>query len=206
MGEVSAELVKKLRELTGAPLMDCKRALVEAGGDIDQAVRVLREKGQTVLTKREGRSANEGAIISYVHTGDKIGVMLELNCETDFVAKTAEFKSLGHDIAMQIAWSNPEYIDREAVPAPAVEKEREIHVNWAKNLGKPEKALEGIVKGKMEKFYEQVCLMDQPFIRDSDLKVRDVFNEVVGKLGEKIVLRRFIRFRVGEGDAEGPSG
>jgi elongation factor Ts len=206
MSDVSAELVKRLREMTGAPLMDCKKALVEAGGDIERAVRVLREKGQTVLSKREGKAANEGAIISYIHTGDKIGVMLELNCETDFVAKTQEFRTLGHDIAMQIAWSNPEYISRDAVPPEAVEKEREIHVTWAKNQGKPEKAIDNIVKGKMEKFYEEVCLMDQPFIRDSDLKVRDVFNEVVGKLGEKIVLKRFIRFRVGEGNAEGPSG
>jgi len=189
--------------------MDCKKALVEAGGDLDKAQILLREKGQAVLARRQGRSANEGAIISYIHTGDKIGVMLELDCETDYVARTPEFRDLGHNIAMQIAWSNPKYLEREAVPASEVEQERQIHVNWARNQGKPEKALDSIVKGRMEKFYETICLMDQPYIRDSELKVRDVFNEVVGRLGEKIVLRRFIRFRVGEGDAEesgAPSG
>jgi elongation factor Ts len=195
---VTADEVKKLREMTGAPLMDCKRALVEAGGDIEKAQTLLREKGQAMLEKRQGRSANEGAVMTYIHTGDKIGVMIELNCETDFVAKTPDFRTLGHDLAMQIAWSNPEYITREEISQDAIDKERQVHANWAKNQGKPEAALEGIIKGKMEKYYETVSLMDQPFFRDSNLKVKDVFNEVAGKIGEKLVLKRFARFRVGE--------
>ena len=199
---VTADEVKKLREMTGAPLMDCKRALVEADGDMDKAQTLLREKGQAMLEKRQGRSANEGAVMTYIHTGGKIGVMIELNCETDFVAKTAEFKALGHDLAMQIAWSDPLHISRDEVTPEAIEKERQVHINWAKNQGKPEAALEGIVKGKMEKYFETVSLMDQPFFRDANLKVKDVFSEVAGKIGEKLVLKRFARFRVGEDAAE----
>jgi elongation factor Ts len=195
---ISAEQVKALREITGAPLMDCKKALSEASGDLEKAQMILREKGIAVLARRDSKAANEGIIASYIHTGGKIGVMLELNCETDFVAKTDDFKELGHDIAMQIAWSNPKYIDRSQVPESVVAKEKEIYTQWAKNQGKPENAIPKIVEGRLEKFFETECLMDQAFVKDDKLKIRDLLNEKLGKLGEKIVLRRFRRFRVGE--------
>ena len=178
--------------------MDCKKALSEASGDLEKAQMILRQKGIAVLARRDGKAANEGIIASYIHTGGKIGVMLELNCETDFVAKTDDFKELGHDIAMQIAWSNPRYIDRSQVPESVVEKEREVHTQWAKNQGKPESAIPKIVEGRLEKFFETECLMDQAFVKDDKLKIRDLLNEKLTKLGEKIVLRRFLRFRVGE--------
>jgi elongation factor Ts len=195
---ISAEQVKELREITGAPLMDCKKALAEADGDPEKAQTILRERGIAVLAKRDSKTANEGIIAHYIHTGSKIGVMLELNCETDFVAKTDEFKQLGHDLAMQIAWSNPRYKERSEIPEEVVEKEREVHTQWAKNQGKPDKAIPKIVEGRLEKFFESECLMDQAFVKDDKLKVRDLINEKLTKLGEKIVLRRFLRFRVGE--------
>lgn len=195
---ITAEQVKELREKTGAPLMDCKKALTEADGNLDKAQTILRERGIAVLAKRDSKAANEGIITYYIHTGGKIGVMLELNCETDFVAKTDDFKELGHDLAMQIAWSNPRYKDRSEVPEDAIEKEREVHTQWAKNQNKPEKAIPKIVEGRLEKFFESECLLDQAFVKDDKLKVRDLINEKLTKLGEKIVLRRFVRFRVGE--------
>ncbi|MEN6370610.1 MAG: translation elongation factor Ts [Armatimonadota bacterium] len=195
---ITANMVKELREKTGAGMMDCKKALEETGGDFDKAANLLRQKGIAVAAKRETKAATEGTIGAYVHTGGKIGVLVELGCETDFVAKTDEFQVLARDLAMQIAWGNPKYIKREEVPADQVEQEREVHKQWAIKEGKPEKALDSIVAGRMEKFYEDIVLLDQPFIRDSDVKINDLINDTMGRLGEKIVVQRFVRYRVGE--------
>ena len=197
---ITAEMVKDLRDKTGAGMMDCKRALEETTGDFEMAVDVLRKKGLAVATKRQSKIASEGIIASYVHTGGKIGVLVELNCETDFVARTDEFQQLGHDLAMQVAWSNPNFIRREEVTEEILEKEREVHRQWAKNEGKPEQAIEKIVEGKMESFYSANCLIDQPFIKNGDLTIGDVVMELMGKLGEKISIGRFVRFRVGESE------
>lgn len=195
---ISAETVKQLRETTGAGMMDCKRALEQTGGDIDKAVAVLREKGSAVLAKRESKSASEGVIASYIHTGGKIGVIVELNCETDFVAKTDDFQELARDIAMQIAWSQPQYLTRDDIPEAEKEAEREIHRKWALNEGKPEAALPKIVEGRMEKFYSTVALMDQPFIKDQEMSISELIKEKAAKIGEKIAVKRYARFRVGE--------
>ncbi|MEN6519591.1 MAG: translation elongation factor Ts [Armatimonadota bacterium] len=195
---ITANMVRELREKTGAGMMDCKKALEETGGDFDKAANLLRQKGIAVAAKRETKAANEGTIGAYVHTGGKIGVLVELGCETDFVAKTEEFQTLARDLAMQIAWGNPKYIRREEVPADQVEQEKEIHKQWAIKEGKPEKAIDSIVAGRMEKFYEDIVLLDQPFIRDSDVKINDLINDALGRLGEKIVVQRFVRYRVGE--------
>jgi elongation factor Ts len=195
---ITAEQVRELREKTGAGMMDCKRALEEAGGDFEKAVALLRERGTAVLAKREAKTAAEGTIACYIHTGGKIGVMVELNCETDFVAKTEEFQELAHDIAMQIAWSQPEYVSRDDIPESRLEEEREIHRQWALNQGKPEAAVPKIVEGRMEKFYSTVALLDQPFIKNEDMTIADLIREKAAKLGEKIVVKRFVRYRVGE--------
>ena len=195
---ITAEMVKKLRDKTGAGMMDCKRALAETNGDFDKAVDLLRQKGLAVAAKRESKVASEGIITSYIHTGGKIGVLVELNCETDFVARTDEFKELGHDLAMHIAWSNPSYVRREEIPEDFLEREREIHRQWAINEGKPPQAIDKIMEGKMESFYSSNCLLDQPFVKDNDLSVNDRITEVMGKLGEKIAVGRFVRLRVGE--------
>jgi len=197
---ITAEMVKNLRDKTGAGMMDCKRALEETNGDFEMAVDVLRKKGLAVAAKRQSRIASEGIIASYVHTGGKIGVLVELNCETDFVARTDEFQQLGHDLAMQVAWSNPSFIRREELTEEILEKEREVHRQWAKNEGKPEQAIEKIVEGKMESFYSANCLIDQPFIKNGDLTIGDLVMELMGKLGEKISIGRFVRFRVGESE------
>lgn len=195
---ITAAAVKELREKTGAGMMECKKALTETGGDMDKAVAILREKGAAVLAKREARATAEGVIASYIHTGGKIGVMVELNCETDFVAKTDAFQELARDIAMQVAWSQPEYATREEIPAERIESEREINLQWARNQGKPEAALPKIVEGRMEKFFSTVVLLDQPFIKNADTSIAELIKEVAGKLGEKIVIRRYTRYRVGE--------
>ena len=195
---ITAEMVKKLRDKTGAGMMDCKRALAETDGDFDKAVDLLRQKGLAVAAKRESKVASEGIITSYIHTGGKIGVLVELNCETDFVARTDEFKELGHDLAMHIAWSNPSYVRREEIPEDFLQREREIHRQWAINEGKPPQAIDKIVEGKMESFYSANCLLDQPFVKDNDMSVNDRLTEVMGKLGEKIAVGRFVRLRVGE--------
>ena len=195
---ISASDVKELRERTGAGMMDCKKALEETAGDFDKAVNLLREKGIAVAAKRESKAASQGIVSTYVHTGDQKGVMLELNCETSFVAKTDEFKNLAHDIAMQIAWSAPAYISRSEVPEDVLANEREVNRQWAINEGKPEAALEKIVTGRMEKFFGQACLLDQAFIKDEEKTINDIISEVMGKLGEKIVVGRFARFVVGE--------
>jgi elongation factor Ts len=197
---VSAKSVQELREKTGAGMMDCKKALTECAGDMEKAIALLREKGAAVLAKREAKATQEGTIACYIHTGGKIGVMVELNCETDFVAKTDGFQNLARDIAMQVAWSQPEYINREDIPAEKIESEREINMQWAKNQGKPDAALPKIVEGRMEKYYSTVVLMDQPFIKHEDTTIGELIREQAGKLGEKLVVRRFVRYRVGQED------
>jgi elongation factor Ts len=197
--EVNATLVRELREKTGAGIMDCKRALAETGGDLDNAVSYLRQKGLAAAAKKADRVAADGAVGAYVHPGGKIGVLVEINCETDFVARTTEFQSLLKDIAMQIAAANPRYLRREDVSADEIEKEREIYRSQGLESGKPEKVVEKIVEGKMERFFSEVCLLEQAFIKDPDHKVADIVNDVVARLKEKIEVRRFVRYHLGEG-------
>lgn len=196
--EVSAAAVKNLREKTGAGMMDCKRALAESGGDLDKAVDYLRQKGLAAATKKASRTASDGAIGAYVHPGGKIGVLVELNCETDFVARTAEFQNLLKDIAMQIAAANPRYIRPEEVPRDHLEKEREIYRRQALESGKPEKVVEKIVDGKIDRFYSEVCLLEQSFIKNPDQKVADILTEAIARLGENIQVKRFSRYQLGE--------
>jgi len=197
--EISASMVKDLREKTGAGMMDCKKALSESGGNFEKAVDYLRQKGLATAAKRAGRIASEGRIGSYVHAGGKIGVMVEINCETDFVAKTDDFQVFAKDIAMHIAASNPLFIRREEVTSDILERERGIYRAQARETGKPEKIIDKIIDGKLEKFYGEVCLLEQPFVKDPDLSVQDLLNGLIGKLGEKVEIRRFNRFQVGEG-------
>jgi elongation factor Ts len=201
--EVSSSMVKDLREKTGAGMMDCKKALSETGGNFEKAVDYLRQKGLATAAKRAGRIAAEGRVGSYVHAGGKIGVIVEVNCETDFVAKTDDFQSFAKDVAMHIAASNPLYIQRENVPPEVLGREREIYRAQAREAGKPEKIMEKIIAGKLEKFYSEVCLLEQPFIKDPDLTVQDLLNGLIGKLGEKVEIRRFSRIQVGEGIPKG---
>jgi len=196
--EISAEQVKKLREKTGVGLMDCKEALKSANGDMEKAVDYLREKGLAKLAKRTGRAATDGSVSAYIHTGGKIGAMAEVNCETDFVAKTDQFQAFVKDIVMQIAASSPLYVRREEVPPEVLEREKTIYRNQARESGKPEKILDKIADGKLEKFYQEVCLMEQPFIKNADITIKELLEELVTKLGENIVIRRFVRFQLGE--------
>jgi len=197
--EVNANLVRELREKTGAGIMDCKRALAECGGDLENAVNYLRQKGLAAAAKKAERVAADGAVGAYVHPGGKIGVLVEINCETDFVARTAEFQALLKDIAMQIAAANPRYVRPEDVSEDEVEKERDVYRHQALESGKPEKIIEKIVEGKMERFYSEVCLLEQGFIKDPDRKVADILNDAIARLREKIEVRRFARFHLGEG-------
>jgi elongation factor Ts len=197
--EVNATLVRELREKTGAGIMDCKRALAESAGDLDNAVNYLRQKGLAAAAKKADRIAADGAVGAYVHPGGKIGVLVEINCETDFVARTTEFQTLLKDMAMQIAAANPRYVRPEDVSADEIAKEREIYRLQALESGKPEKVIEKIVEGKMERFYSEVCLLEQTFIKDPDRKVLDVLNDAIARLREKIEVRRFARFHLGEG-------
>jgi elongation factor Ts len=196
--EITAEQVRALREKTGVGLMDCKEALKATDGNMDKAVDYLREKGLAKLAKRSARAATEGLIASYIHTGGKIGTMVEVNCETDFVAKTDDFQAFVKDVAMQITAANPAYIAREDIPDEVKEKEKEIYRNQAKESGKPEKILDKIAEGKLEKFFQEVCLMEQPFIKDPDVTIKKLLEGLVTKLGEKILIRRFVRFQLGE--------
>ncbi|OQA08102.1 MAG: Elongation factor Ts [Firmicutes bacterium ADurb.Bin373] len=196
---ISASMVKELRGRTGAGMMDCKKALAETGGDLEKAVTYLREKGLAAAAKKAGRIAAEGLIESYIHGVGKIGVLVEVNCETDFVAKTDEFKSLARDIAMQIAAAKPEFVRREEVPAEALNKEREILRAQALNEGKPEKIVDKMVTGRIEKYYKEVCLLEQPFIKDTNLTVQQLLTEKIAKIGENISVRRFVRYELGEG-------
>ena len=199
--EVRAEAVKELREKTGAGFMDCKKALAEAAGDFDQAVRWLREKGLAAAAKKAGRATSEGSIGTYLHAGGRIGVLVEVNCETDFVAKTPDFQTLVKELAMQVAAASPalpRYVRREEVPAELIEAEREIYRAQARSSGKPDKVIEKIVDGKIDKFLSDICLLEQPFIRDPEKTVKDIVSEAIAKLGENIHLRRFARFQLGE--------
>ena len=198
---VSPQDVKKLRELSGAPMMDCKKALEEVGGDFDQAVVLLRKRGQASAVKKEGRTTSQGLIGTYVHPGAQIAVMVEVNCESDFVARTEEFQELAHDIAMQICAANPRFIRREDVASEVLEGEREILRSQAADSGKPEKVIERIVEGKMDKFFEDNCLYDQHFIKDQagGSTVSDLITSKITRFGENIAIRRFARFKVGEG-------
>ena len=196
MADITAALVSELRARTSAGMMDRKKALVECGGDIDKAVDSLREKGLAKAAKKADRNASQGMIFSYIHSNAKLGVLLELSCETDFVARTEEFRTLGHEIAMQIAASNPSYIRREDVPAEVAEHEAEVIKAQAREEGKPEKMLDKIAEGRLNKFYEENCLLEQRYIRDPDKKINDLIIENIAKMGENIVVRRFARFMI----------
>jgi elongation factor Ts len=198
MAEITAKMVKELRDKTGAGMMDCKKALGESGGDLDKAVKYLREQGIAAASKKSGRSTSEGLIYSYIHPGDKLGVLVEINCETDFVARTDDFKSFTKDIAMQIAAADPKVVERRELTAEIIEAEKEVYRNLALKDGKPEKIIEKIVEGKAEKFYSEACLMEQPFVKDNDRTISDVVTDIIAKLGENVNIRRFVRFRLGE--------
>jgi elongation factor Ts len=201
MAEVTSAMVKDLREKTGAGMMDCKKALLESGGDVDKAITWLREKGLATAGKKAGRSATEGAVGSYIHLGGKIGVLIEINCETDFTARNEKFQALVKDVAMQIAWSNPKWLRREDVPADVLEQEKNTERAKLRNEGKPEAMLDKIIPGKIEKFYKDNCLLDQAFFRDPDGKrsVQDEINAAVAIIGENIQVRRYTRYALGEG-------
>lgn len=198
MSTISAEMVKELREKTGAGIMDCKQALTESDGDIGDAVDFLRKKGLATAKKRAGRNASEGVIQSYIHMGGKIGVIVEVNCETDFVAKTDDFKEFAKNIAMHIAATSPVGIKPEDVPEEIISKEKEIYRAQALETGKPENIVEKIAEGKVQKFYKENCLLQQLYVRDPNLTVEDVINDVIAKIGENISIRRFVRYQIGE--------
>ena len=196
---VNASAVKELRERTGAGMLDCKKALEETNGDIDKAVDVLREKGLSAAANKAGRAATEGTVESYIHAGGRIGVLVEINCETDFVGTTDQFKNFARDIAMHIAAASPLYVRREEVPAEVVEKEKEILKAQALNEGKPEKIVEKMVEGRVNKYYEENCLLEQSFVKDPDKTISQLLNEKISTIGENISIRRFARFELGEG-------
>jgi len=200
--KIPAKMVKELRERTGAGMMDCKKALTETNGDIEKAIDYLREKGLAAAAKKAGRIATEGIVDAYIHGEGRIGVLVEVNCETDFVAKTKEFKTFVRDIAMQIAASRPEYVRREDVPEEVVEREKEVLRAQALNEGKPEKIVERMVEGRLNKYFKEICLVEQPYIRNPDITVQDLLNETIAKTGEKISIRRFTRYEIGEGLAK----
>ena len=193
------EFIKDLRQRTGAGVVDCKVALQEAKGDIDKAIEYLRRKGLATAAKKAGRIATEGLVSSYIHAGGKIGVLVEVNCETDFVAKTEDFQNFVKNVAMPIAAANPQYVRREEIPENVLDKEREIYRAQALESKKPEKVIDKIVEGKLERFYSEVCLLEQTYIKDGDLTVKEVLDALIGKIGENIQIRRFSRFQLGEG-------
>lgn len=197
--QIGAAEVKELRDKTGAGMMDCKRALVESNGDVEKAVEILREKGLASAAKKSGRIAAEGIVESYIHTGGRIGVLIEVNCETDFVAKTPEYKAFVRDLAMQVAASKPLYVSRDEVPADIIAKEREILRAQALAEGKPEKIVDKMVDGRIDKYYKEFCLLEQPFVKDPDRSVQDVVTERIAVIGENISVRRFARYEMGEG-------
>ncbi len=195
---ISATQVKELRDKTGAPMMDCKKALSESKGDVEQAIVLLRKRGASVAERKAGRATSEGAVTSYIHAGGKIGVLVEVNCESDFVARTDDFKELVHDVAMHIAASDPKFVRKEDVTPEAYEREKDIYRAQAAATGKPPQVVEKILEGKMAKFYEEVCLYEQPFIKDQTISISQLIANKIGKLGENITVRRFARFKVGE--------
>jgi len=207
VSDISAEQVKALRETTGAGMMECKKALVESNGDLERAVELLQEKGLAQARKRAGRSANQGLIDSYIHFNNTVGVLVEVNCETDFVANTDEFRTLVKDVALHIASpSAPRFVAREDVPTDEVERERHIFEVQAKETGKPDHVVEKIVQGKLEAFYADVALLDQPFVRDESKTVRQLLDQVSAKVGEKVAVRRFVRYKLGEDDGRSGGG
>ncbi len=197
--EITTAMVKELREATGAGVLDCRKALEATGGDFEAAVAYLREKGLAEAAKKVDRAAREGIIEAYVHHGSRVGVILELNCETDFVARTEEFRNLAHELALHIAFANPRYLSRDRVPQEVVEEERRIYRTQALEEGKPESVVDRIVQGKLEKFFQSVCLLEQPFVKDEDRTVEQILKEHTALLGENIVVRRFVRYELGEG-------
>jgi elongation factor Ts len=196
--EITTEMVRQLREKTGCGMMDCKAALTEAKGEFEQAIDILRKKGLAAVARRAGKTAAEGLIDSYIHIGGKIGVLVEVNCETDFVARSTDFQAFVKDLCLQIAAANPQYVSRDEVPDGIIDHEKEIISTQVKTESKPEKAVEKIVEGRLEKFYAEVCLLDQPFIRDQKISVKDLLGELSAKIGENIVIRRFTRYQLGE--------
>jgi len=198
MSAISAALVKELRDKSGAGMMDCKNALVEAKGDLDKAGEILRKKGIAKATKKADRAANEGRIEAYIHPGSKLGVLLEVNCETDFVANTEDYARFCRDVAMQIAASAPRFVRREDVDQQTIDQEMEIYKEQARNQGKPENILEKIAAGKLEKFYSEICLLEQPFVKDPDKNIQTLLTETIARLGENITINRFTRFKIGE--------
>ncbi len=196
--QITSEVVKKLRDKTGVGMMDCKKALEETGGDFEKAVEILRKKGIDVANKRSGRQASQGTVASYIHMGGKIGVLVEVNCESDFVAKSEDFNNFVKDVSMQIAAANPDWVTRDEVPQDILEKEKEILKDQALKTGKPEKVIEKIVEGKLAKFYSERCLIDQPFVKDQDKSMKRLLEELMAKTGEKCLIRRFVRYQVGE--------
>lgn len=197
--EISMELIKDLRQRTGAGVVDCKVALHEAKGDTDKAIEHLRRKGLATAAKKAGRIATDGLVSSYIHAGGKIGVLVEVNCETDFVAKTEDFQSFVKNMAMQIAAASPQYVRREEVPQTVLDKEKEIYRAQALESKKPEKVIDKIVEGKLERFYSEVCLLEQTYVKDGDMTIKDVVDALIAKIGENIQIRRFARFQLGEG-------
>jgi len=195
---ITSSMVKELRDKTGAGMMDCKEALTSGDGDFEKAIDYLRKKGMAAATKRSSKAAKEGTITSYIHMGGRIGVMVELNCETDFVAKTSDFLTLAKDIAMHVAATNPLYLKAEDIPPEALEREKEIYRSQALQEGKPEKIFDKIIEGKLKKYYEEVCLLEQKFVKNTDLTVDTLVKDMIAKTGENIILRRFCRFQLGE--------
>ena len=200
---IPAQLVKELRDKTGAGFSDCRAALIESGGDIEKAITVLRKKGQVAAAKKAQRATSEGLVSCYIHAGGKIGVLVEINCESDFVARTDDFQNLCHDVAMHVAALDPRFLRREEVTQEILDREREIYREQAKATGKPENVIEKIVTGKMEKFYEENCLYEQHFIKDEGTTIKELVDQAIAKLGENIAIRRFSRFKVGEMDGTG---
>ena len=196
--EISSAMVKELRVKTGAGMMDCKEALAAVEGDFEQAIDFLRKKGLSAATKRSSKAAKDGAVSSYIHMGGKIGVMVEINCETDFVAKTADFQAMGKDIAMHIAASNPIYLRPDELPEDALNREKEIYKSQLREEGKPEKIWDKIIEGKLKKYYEDVCLTEQKFVKNTDITVGVLVSNMIAKTGENIIIRRFARFQLGE--------
>lgn len=198
MAQISATMVKQLREKTGAGMMDCKSALTEVGGDVEKAIELLRKKGLATAQKRAGRAMREGTIQSYIHMNAKLGVLVEVNCETDFVAKNDDFQKFAKNVAMHIAASSPLGITPEDVPQEVIEKEKEIYRAQALEMGKPETVIDKIVEGKLKKFYQDSCLMNQPYVRNPDITIADLLNELIAKIGENISIKRFVRYQIGE--------
>ncbi len=197
--EISAQMVKDLREKTGAGMMDCKTALAESAGDMEKAIDALRKKGLSRAAKRAGRAAKEGMVGSYIHMGGKIGVLVEVNCESDFVARTDDFVAFVKDIAMQVAASSPQYLTSEDIPEAVLDREREIYRAQVQDTKKPENVIDKIVEGKLKKFHTEVCLLDQPFVKDPNISVAEHLTNMIAKIGENMIIRRFVRFQLGEG-------